>query len=160
MTEVVSHASAFAQEYQKKFTQLVQNRLERIAELPIEYLGSPLNDFIKKLPSFIRGGIAQGIACHSKPIKFSHSGNPAVMFVPGVFCRPSVFNKLAVQLEKLGADVYYPRPFLYYHGSLANTREHNSKVISETSSHRTGEQAFCLFRIGNDVSDLDWAFCI
>ncbi len=92
--------------------------LERTA---VRRLGMPAHVFLRRLPSLLRGGMRQSWAGLQAPERFTHTGGPAVMLIPGLFCTPSVFNRLGRELATLGLDVYLPRPFGFYHGVLANT---------------------------------------
>jgi len=92
-----------------------------MTDLAITYLGSPLDEFARKLPSYLRGSVLQSIACYEAPGVFARRGGPAVLLVPGLFCTPSVMNRLGRELEALGADVYLPSPAPLGPGVLANT---------------------------------------
>jgi pimeloyl-ACP methyl ester carboxylesterase len=83
--------------------------------------GMELGRFVHLLPSLVRGTVAEQIAGQEAPARFRHDGCPAVMLVPGLFCTPSVMNRLGRALVPHGLDVYLPRPFPYYRGLAANT---------------------------------------
>lgn len=93
----------------------------RVPDWSHDYLGMGLSDFTARLPTFLRAAARQMWATHQRPAVFEHCGGPAVMLVPGMFCTPAVFNRLGHALERRGIDVYLPRPFPYYRGTLANT---------------------------------------
>ncbi len=77
---------------------------------------------VAKLPSYLRGSWAQTRACFEPPATCARTGGHPVMLVPGLFCTPSVFNRLAKALERLGADVFLPpRAYPVSLGPLANT---------------------------------------
>ncbi len=101
--------------------QRLRARLSDVDARSADLLGIPFSDFVERLPTFLRGSVAQSVASYQKPADYAHTGRPAVMLVPGLFCTPSVFNRLGRVLDRLGADVHLPRPAPYYHGILANT---------------------------------------
>ncbi len=79
-------------------------------------------EVLPRLPSYLRGSWAQTIACFQSPATFARTPGPAVLLVPGLFCTPSVFNRLGRALERLGADVHLPpRAYPLSFGPLANT---------------------------------------
>ncbi len=85
-------------------------------------VGSSLGDFARRFPSYLKGSARQSRACYERPEHFEHSGSPAVLLVPGMFCTPSVMNGLGRKLDALGADVYLtPRAYPIAGGALANT---------------------------------------
>lgn len=91
-------------------------------ELAQTLVGAPLGQFAERFPSWVRGAWMQSVACYDPPARFSHRGGPAVLLVPGLFCTPSVMNRLGRALEALGADCYLvPRPYPLMGGFLANT---------------------------------------
>ena len=87
----------------------------------LRYLGFGIEDTCERFPSFVRGSWRQSLACYQPTERYSHQGGPALMLIPGLFCMPSVFNRLGRELEERGVDVYLPRPFPMGHGVLANT---------------------------------------
>jgi pimeloyl-ACP methyl ester carboxylesterase len=113
--------------------QVLRRSLESTDDVAMEYLGAPLDEFARRFPTFVRGSILQSMACYQTPATFTHSGGPALMLVPGLFCTPSIFNALGKELEALGIDVYVPRPFPFYHGVLANTgpAERSARMLVE-----------------------------
>ncbi len=77
--------------------------------------------YVARIPSYVKGSWAQSRACFDPPETFERHGGPPLLLVPGLFCTPSVFNRLGKALERRGADVFlppraYPIPF----GMLAN----------------------------------------
>jgi len=84
-------------------------------------VGMPASTFARRLPSFLRGAVVQSLSTLATPAEYAHTGGPAVLLIPGLFCTPSVYNRLGRQLERLGFDVHLPRRFAFYHGVLANT---------------------------------------
>ena len=82
--------------------------------------GAPLTELARRLPSILRGGLLQSLACYAPEETFAHRSGPAVMLIPGLFCTPGVLNRLGHELERLGCDVHTPRSFPYFHGILAN----------------------------------------
>ncbi|MBW1881347.1 MAG: alpha/beta fold hydrolase, partial [Deltaproteobacteria bacterium] len=94
--------------------------LERADDTVEAILGARSREFAQRIPSFLRGAVMQSIACYAPPAPYTHTGGPALMLIPGLFCTPSVFNRLGLELERYGVDVYLPRPFPLGHGVLAN----------------------------------------
>jgi pimeloyl-ACP methyl ester carboxylesterase len=85
-------------------------------------VGAPLDQFAARFPSWVRGAWLQSLACYDAPARFARRGGPAVLLVPGLFCTPSVMNRLGHALEDLGADCYLvPRAYPHLGGCLANT---------------------------------------
>jgi|GEM_PF-1075094 len=84
--------------------------------------GAPMEQFATRFPSWVRGAWRQSVACYDEPARFERRGGPAVLLVPGLFCTPSVMNRLGRALEGLGADCFLvPRRYPHLGGFLANT---------------------------------------
>lgn len=90
--------------------------------LAMSLVGAPLTEFSRRLPSFLRGSTVQSLACYDAPASLPAADGPPVLLVPGIFCTPSVMNRLGQALAALGARVHLPpRPYPLLGGILANT---------------------------------------
>jgi 1-acyl-sn-glycerol-3-phosphate acyltransferase len=114
-------------------TDYLARGLERADDTVEAILGARSREFAQRIPSFLRGAILQSIAAYAPPAAYTHTGGPALMLVPGLFCTPSVFNRLGLELERYGVDVYLPRPFPLGHGVLANIApvHHSAAILLE-----------------------------
>ena len=89
---------------------------------PASLAGVPLQQLASRFPSWVRGAWLQSVACYDAPARFARRGGPAVLLVPGLFCTPSVMNRLGRELEALGVDCFLvPQPYPHLGGLLANT---------------------------------------
>lgn len=141
----------------------LRKRLSAADERVASAIGLPLSDFVERLPTFLRGSLAQTIASYRKPAAYQHRGAPAVLLVPGLFCTPSVFNRLGKALERLGADVYLPRPAPYYHGILANTgrlQDIVDRLLEDLERLRTVHGVEQVTMVGHSLGGVAalWAF--
>lgn len=85
-----------------------------------KYLGMSAYDALTRFPSYVRGSILQTLYSHQKSKEFKYiAGRPNVVLVPGLFCSPSVFNKLGTMMEDR-VNVFTPPPFPYYASLLNN----------------------------------------
>ncbi len=100
---------------------LLDGARQRFDEQVRRYVGLGLDETIERVPSFVTSSVRQTIACFRPEEKYSRRGQKAVMLVPGLFCMPSVFNRLGIELQDRGLDVYLPRPFPLGYWLFANT---------------------------------------
>jgi pimeloyl-ACP methyl ester carboxylesterase len=84
-------------------------------------LGTGLVRFGLRFPSLLRGAMMHGLACLQPPAAFAHRGGAALMLIPGFLSTPSALNRLGRELERLGCDVYLPRPVFSSPVPLPNT---------------------------------------
>jgi hypothetical protein len=121
-----------------------------------EYLGMETNDVIKRLPSYIRGSVLQTIASHSKPRKYPRNpDNPNLMFVPGLFCSPSVFNSIGERIEDQ-VNVYLPKPFPYWFSMLCNTGsvQQSSVELCKELKHLANEGVEKISLVGHSLGGI------
>jgi pimeloyl-ACP methyl ester carboxylesterase len=103
-----------------------------MSELALTLVGAPLGQFAERFPSWAVGAWRQSVACFDEPATFQRTGGPAVLLVPGLFCTPSVMNRLGHALEALGADCHLvPKAYPHVGGFLANTcrLEHAARLL-------------------------------
>jgi pimeloyl-ACP methyl ester carboxylesterase len=90
--------------------------------LAVSLVGSPLSEFSRRMPSFLRGSLIQSLACYDAPASLPTADGPPVLLVPGIFCTPSVMNRLGAALASRGAQVHLtPRAYPFLGGIMANT---------------------------------------
>lgn len=95
-----------------------------------EYFGMSGKEVFRRLPSYIRGSVVQTVLSHMPSKKFKYETNrPNIVLVPGLFCSPSVFNRLGSMMEDR-VNVFTPPPFPYYHSIAINTAN-----LEQTSNH-------------------------
>lgn len=114
-----------------------------MSQLAETLVGAPLEQFTDRFPSWVRGAWTQSVACYDAPARFAQRGGPAVLLVPGLFCTPSVMNRLGHALQALGADCHLvPRRYPHLGGFLANTcrLEHAAELFLEDLARLRWEQ--------------------
>lgn len=77
-------------------------------------------EYLKTLPSYLKGSLLQTLATMDRPIGFVPRPPRPVVLVPGAFCTSSVMNRLGEQLEVRGRSVALTPDFPYYFSALAN----------------------------------------
>lgn len=87
----------------------------------MKYIFKELTYRTKLYSTFLKGSYRQTAATLQPPLQFDYRGNEPIIMVPGLFCTPSVMNRLAKKLYKQGFDIFLAPKFPFYFSALANT---------------------------------------
>lgn len=121
-----------------------------------KYLGMNGKEVLHRLPSYLRGAVKQTILSHQAPRSFKYvDGRPNIVLVPGLFCSPSVFNKLGGEMEER-INVLLPPPFPYTYSLLTNTCciEQSTKILLVYLEDLRKQGIKCVSLVGHSLGGL------